>query len=42
MAATSNRRLRRYGAIVALGLMAAFSSLVRAMRSARARSRRAR
>ena len=42
MAARSNRRLRRYSTIVALGLMAAFSSLVRAMRSARAGSRRAR
>ena len=42
MAAGSNRRLRRHSTIVALGLMTAFSSRVRSMRSARSNSRRAR
>ncbi len=42
MAARSNRRLRRYGTLVALGLMTALSSLVMAVRSARSGLRRAR
>ena len=41
MAAKSNRLLRRYSIIMALDLMTAFSSLVRAVRLACSGARRA-
>ena len=42
MATRSQRKIRKYSTILALNLMTAFSSLVRALRSARSGSRRAR
>ncbi len=39
MATRSQRKIRRYSTILALGLMTALSSLVRVLRSARLRSR---
>ena len=42
MSPRSNRRMRRFSILAALGLMTAFSSVVRAVRSVRVRSGRAR